>query len=59
MVRLRLLVQALSLFVLDFPPLANADVLDDILDRRTIRVGVVEVVLLTMTRSKDVVVRAH
>ena len=48
MVRLKLLGQALSLLVLVFPPLAQADVLDDILYNRTIRVGVAEFVPWTM-----------
>jgi len=42
MVRLKILGPALSLLILIFSPLANADVLDDILDRGTIRVGVAE-----------------
>ncbi len=42
MVRLKPLGQALSLLILIFAPLANADVLDEILDRGTIRVGVAE-----------------
>ena len=42
MVRLKPLGQALSLVILIFAPLADADVLDEILDRGTIRVGVAE-----------------
>ena len=52
MVRLKLLGQALSLLVMICPPLADADVLDDILDRGTIRVGVSEFVPWTI-RTKS------
>ena len=56
MVRLRLLGQALSLFFLIFPGLADADVLDDILDRGTIRVGVAEFVPWTIrTKSGELI----
>ena len=56
MVRLKLLVQALSLLVLISPPLAAADVLDDILDRGTIRVGVAEFVPWTIrTKSGELI----
>ena len=48
MVKLKLLGRALLLLILVFPPLADADVLDDILDKRTIRVGVAEFVPWTM-----------
>ncbi len=50
--RLKLPGHALSLFVLIFAPLAHADVLDDILDAGTIRVGVAEFVPWTM-KSKS------
>jgi polar amino acid transport system substrate-binding protein len=56
MVRLRLLGQALSLLVLICPPFAAADVLDDILDRGTIRVGVAEFVPWTIrTKSGELI----
>ena len=56
MVRLKRLGQALSLLILVLPPLANADVLDDILDRRTIRVGVAEFVPWTIkTKSGELI----
>ena len=56
MVRLKLLGQALTLLVLIFPPIADADVLDDILDRRTIRVGVAEFVPWTIkTKSGELI----
>ena len=56
MVRIKLLGQALLLLVLVFPPLADADVLDDILDRRTIRVGVAEFVPWTIeTKSGELI----
>ncbi len=56
MVRLKLLGQALSLLILIFPPLADADVLDDILDRGTIRVGVAEFVPWTIrTKSGELI----
>ena len=56
MVRLKLLRQALSLLVLVFPPLAQADVLDDILYSRTIRFGVAEFVPWTMkTKSGELI----
>ena len=48
MVRLKLLCRVLSLLILSFPPLASADVLDDILEDRTIRVGVAEFVPWTI-----------
>ena len=56
MVRLKLLGQALSLLVLICPPLAAADVLDDILDRGTIRFGVAEFVPWTIrTKSGELI----
>ena len=56
MVRLKHLGLALSLLILALPPLADADVLDDILDRRTIRVGVAEFVPWTMkTKSGELI----
>lgn len=56
MVRLKLLGQALSLLVLISPPLADADVLDDILDRGTIRVGVAEFTPWTIrTKSGELI----
>ncbi len=56
MVNLKLLGRALSLLILVFPPLADADVLDDILDRRTIRIGVAEFVPWTMkTKSGELI----
>ncbi len=56
MVRLKFLGHALSLLILVFPPLAAADVLSDILDRRTIRVGVAEFVPWTMkTESGELI----
>jgi len=56
MARLKFLGRALTLFVLVFPPLANADVLSDILDRRTIRIGVAEFVPWTMkTQSGELI----
>ena len=56
MVRLKLLVQALSLLLLICPPLADADVLDDILDRGTIRVGVAEFAPWTIkTKSGELI----
>lgn len=56
MVRLKLLGQALLLLVLIPPPLADADVLDDILDRGTIRVGVAEFVPWTIrTKSGELI----
>ena len=54
--RLKFLGRALSLLILIFPPLADADVLSDILDRRTIRVGVAEFVPWTMkTKSGELI----
>jgi len=56
MVRLKLLGQALLLLVLISPALADADVLDDILDRGTIRVGVAEFVPWTIrTKSGELI----
>ncbi len=56
MVRPKLLVQALSILVLVFSPLAIADVLDDVLDRGTIRVGVAEFVPWTVkTKSGELI----
>ena len=56
MVRLKLLGQALSLLILIFPPLADADVLDDILERGTIRVGVAEFAPWTIkTKSGELI----
>ncbi len=56
MVRLKLLCRVLSLLILSFPPLASADVLDDILDDRTIRIGVAEFVPWTIrTKSGDLI----
>lgn len=52
----KLPVLALSLLVLIIPPPANADVLDDILDRGTVRVGVAEFVPWTIkTKSGDLI----
>jgi polar amino acid transport system substrate-binding protein len=56
MVRIKLRCQALLLLVLAFPTLADADVLDDILDRRTIRIGVAEFVPWTIkTKSGELI----
>jgi polar amino acid transport system substrate-binding protein len=56
MARLKFPGLALALLVLVFPQLAAADVLDDILDRRTIRVGVAEFVPWTMkTKAGDLI----
>ncbi len=56
MVRLKHLGQALSLLILALPSFAYADVLDDVLDRRTIRVGVAEFVPWTMkTKSGELI----
>jgi polar amino acid transport system substrate-binding protein len=56
MVRLKLLGQVLSLLILICAPLADADVLDDILDRGSIRVGVAEFVPWTVrTRSGELI----
>jgi polar amino acid transport system substrate-binding protein len=56
MVRVIFRCQALLLLVFAFPALAGADVLDDILDRRTIRVGVAEFVPWTMkTKSGELI----
>jgi len=56
MVRLKLPGQALALLLLIFPLLADADVLSDMLDRRTIRVGVAEFVPWTMkTKSGELI----
>ncbi len=56
MVRLKLLCQISSLLILAFPPIASADVLDDILDKRTIRVGVAEFVPWTIkTKSGELI----
>jgi polar amino acid transport system substrate-binding protein len=56
MVRLKLLGRTLLLFVLICAPLAHADVLDDILDRGTIRVGVAEFVPWTIrTNSGELI----
>jgi len=55
-VRLKILTRAVSLFVLIVPSLAGADVLEEILDRRTIRVGVAEFVPWTIkTKSGDLI----
>ena len=48
MARLKFLGQALLFLILVLPALADADVLEDILDRRTIRVGVAEFVPWTI-----------
>ena len=48
MARLKFLGRALSFLILVLPALADADVLEDILDRRTIRVGVAEFVPWTI-----------
>jgi len=56
MARLKLPCLALALLVLVFPPLVQADVLGDILERRTIRVGVAEFVPWTMkTKSGELI----
>ncbi len=56
MARLKLLGRALSLLILIPPPLAVADVLDDILDRGTIRVGVAEFAPWTIrTKSGELI----
>ena len=56
MVRLKFLGQALSLILLISAPLADADVLDDILDRGSIRVGVAEFVPWTIrTKSGELI----
>lgn len=56
MSRLKLLGQALLFLILVLPALADADVLDDILDRRTIRVGVAEFVPWTIkTKSGELI----
>jgi len=56
MVRLKFLGQALSLLILILSPFADADVLDDILDRGTIRVGVAEFVPWTIrTKSGELI----
>ena len=56
MVRLIIRCQALLLFALAVPTLANADVLDDILERGTIRVGVAEFAPWTIkTKSGDLI----
>lgn len=51
MVRQKILGLVLPILFLVFSPLANADVLDDILERQTIRVGVAEFVPWTMRRQ--------
>lgn len=56
MVRLKLMGQATFLFVLLCSPIAFADVLDDVLDRGTIRVGVAEFAPWTIkTKSGDLI----
>lgn len=56
MVRLKLLGPALSLILLIFPALALADVLDDIIDRGSIRVGVAEFAPWTIrTKSGELI----
>ncbi len=56
MARLKFLGRAVTLLVLVFPLLADADVLSDILDRRTIRIGVAEFVPWTMkTQSGELI----
>ena len=56
MARLNFLGRALTLLALVFPLLADADVLSEILDRRTIRVGVAEFVPWTMkTQSGELI----
>lgn len=55
-VRLKLLAKAAPLLMLVSPSLADADVLDEILDRRMIRVGVAEFVPWTIkTESGDLI----
>ena len=48
---LKLLCQALSLLILVLPQIGDADVLDDILDRRSIRIGVAEFAPWTIKRK--------
>lgn len=56
MVRFKFVATALSLLMLAISPVANADVLDEILDRRTIRVGVAEFVPWTIkTESGELI----
>lgn len=56
MVRVLFRCQALLLLVLAFPTSGNADVLSDILDKRTIRVGVAEFVPWTIkTKSGELI----
>ena len=56
MVRLKIPGSALWLLLLAFSPSANADTLDDILERRTIRVGVAEFVPWTIkTKSGELI----
>jgi len=56
MARLKFLGRAVTILVLVFPLLADADVLSDILDRRTIRIGVAEFVPWTMkTQSGELI----
>ncbi len=56
MARLKFTGYVLSLFVLFLAPLANADVLEEILERGTLRVGVSEFVPWTMTtKSGDLI----
>ena len=56
MARLKLICQALSLLILVLPQITDADVLDDILDRRTIRIGVAEFVPWTIkTKSGELI----
>jgi polar amino acid transport system substrate-binding protein len=56
MVRTKLLGQALSLLILLISPMSNADVLDDILARGTIRIGVAEFVPWTLkTKSGELI----
>jgi polar amino acid transport system substrate-binding protein len=56
MIRLKHLCQALSLLILALPQITDADVLDDILERRSIRVGVAEFVPWTIkTKSGELI----
>jgi len=56
MVRLKLLGHVLALVALVSPPLADADALDDIIERGTIRVGVAEFVPWTIkTKSGELI----
>lgn len=51
MVRLQRLGQVLAVFILSIAPLVHADMLDDILDRGTIRIGVSEFAPWTIKRK--------